>query len=338
MFKRMKRAGAGWGLAAAGLVVLPIAGLAAGQEASGAEASAASLPAADLRPKWEAGQASRYEFWNQFEKQVQVEFAGESQQQTELTTVTGELSWAVASVAADGSSRCVMTMDWMRVESEIQGGQGQTASRVIDSREPAPADGEAMHDLISAMSGVAMDVQVAADGQITKVTGRDLMLSKSDHPDFIPSDRDFVESASDLATLPFAPPMPDGGLPLETRWAGHFTWDHELGEVDQNWSFTLADVQEIEGVPVAIVEGSGEASLTPEIPDRPAGAPEVSVQMLEGKVTTRVMFDLLRHEAIGRHTTGREQVRITASMPDGRSFVRTITEDSTAQVLRLSEE
>ncbi len=68
------------------------------------------------------------------------------------------------------------------------------------------------------------------------------------------------------------------------------------------------------------------------------GGLPVNVKLLEGSAESEVLFDLSRHEAVGRHSTAREKVRITVSLPVGRKFERTLTEDTVGQVIRLSEE
>jgi hypothetical protein len=310
---------------------------------------APAAPRIDLRPDWQSGQTARYEFWNQFDKQTRLDFAGRSQTQQELTQVTGELTWQVESVAADGSARCRMTLDWMKVATTVRTPNGRTAEQTIDSRKGATDEQtRPMHDLLQAMAGVTLHVKVGPDGRIVEVTGRDAMARKTDNPDFLPSDLDFIESASDLATLPFAPAPPGSapgsdpgqgpGLPLGTTWTADFTWDHELGEVDQDWTFKLESTEQIAGLPVAVVTGTADLDLKPELPDVPAGGPRVSIRMTRGKSTTRVLFDLLRHEAIGRHATNSEQIQVSATMPNGRTLERTITEDVTSQTLRIAEE
>ena len=324
----------GWGVA-----VMP--GVAAAQAA---EAGAgAAWAAGGLRPAWESGQTARYEFWNRFDKVTEVQLGEKSQTQTTVTEVSGEVTWGVVAVGPDGGADCTMRLDWMRLETEVRGANGRSQKTVADSRKPATQENKAMVQLLSAMTGVTMKVRVAADGSIAEVKGRKEMEGKTDQPDFLPSVLDFVESASDLATLPFAPESasreegPDG-VAVGKSWKADFEWDHELGKIQQRWQYRLDRVEQIAGLPVAVVEGRAKLQLKPELPDRPAGAPAVQVKMTEGQVDSEILFDLTRAEAIGRHARGTETIRVSAKLPDGRQFSRTIRETSVSQTLRIGEQ
>ena len=301
-----------------------------------AQDAAAPPPAIDLRPAWTEGQTSRYEFWNLIEQTVDVQLGERSQSQSTTTEITGEITWTVDKVAADGSADATMQLDWMLFEVTTSA-NGQSQTQIIDSRKSPSADIKPMHDLISAMAAVPVEVKVAADGHITEVSGLDAMKIKTDNPDLIPSERDFIETATDLATVPFAPAAPDGGLPLGKTWKADYRWDHELGETDQAWKYKLDRLEDIGGVPVAVVTGEGKIKLDPELPERPAGAPPVNIKMTRGNASNEVLFDLSRHEAVGRHGSAQEQIRVSVTFPDGRKFVRTLNETTTGQTLRISE-
>lgn len=287
----------------------------------------------DLRPQWVEGQTARYEFWNQLQQTAEATLGDRSQTTSNTIEVEGEVTWAVTKVNADGSSVGTMTLDWMVYRSTPSEGE----AIAVDSRRSAAADTEAMHELLSAMAEVGLTIDVAADGHVTRVRGIDKMKAKTSQPDFVPTELDFEESASDLASIAFAPPpfSADAGK----QWKADFRWEHDLGKVDQRWAYELARVEDIAGVPVAVVTGQAKFKLDPEdVEDRPADAPPVNVKLLEGSAESEVLFDLTRHEAVGRHTTSREKVQITVNFPDGRRFVRTLTEEAVGQVLRLSEE
>ncbi|MEM6855780.1 MAG: hypothetical protein AAF593_15335, partial [Planctomycetota bacterium] len=68
------------------------------------------------------------------------------------------------------------------------------------------------------------------------------------------------------------------------------------------------------------------------------GTPAPHIRMLDGSATTRVLYDLTRREAVGRHSTAAETVEVRLQLPDGNTFTRTLTETLTGQVLRLSED
>lgn len=303
-----------------------------------AQDTVANPPVIDLRPAWTAGQTARYEFWNLIEQAVDVQLGERTQSQTTTTEITGEITWTVDKVASDGSAEATMQLDWMLFEV-TSSARGQSQTQVIDSRKSPSADTKPMHDLISAMATVPVKVKVAADGHITEVSGLDAMKKKTDNPDAVPSELDFIETASDLATVPFAPAAPGNGegLPLGKTWKADYRWDHEMGKTDQPWKYKLDRLEDIGGVPVAVVTGEGKIKLDPEIPDRPAGSPPVNIKMTKGRASNEVLFDLSRHEAVGRHASAEEQIRVSVTFPDGRKFVRTLNETTTGQTLRISE-
>ena len=326
-----KTLSAGWMFAAIAALLWTTAAL-----PISAEDTVASPPVIDLRPAWTEGQTARYEFWNLIEQTVEVQLGERSQSQSTTTEITGEITWTVDEVAADGSADATMRLDWMLFEVTTSA-RGQSQTQIIDSRKSPSADIKPMHDLISAMAAVPVKVKVAADGHITEVSGLDAMKKKTDNPDLIPSERDFIETATDLATVPFAPAAPDGGLPLGKTWKADYRWDHEMGETDQAWKYRLDRLEDIGGVPVAVVTGEGKIKLDPELPERPAGAPPVNIKMTRGNASNEVLFDLSRREAVGRHGTTQEQIRVSVTFPDGRKFVRTLNETTTGQTLRISE-
>lgn len=268
-----------WSAFWAGCLVLSLIGAGPAAVAQSAEVvGVTEKVAVQLRPQWTAGQATRYEFWNRFDKETQVDFAGKTQNQTTVTEVTGEVSWAVVNVRPDGGADCTMTLDWMRVQTQVTASNGRSQETVADSRKPGTPETKPMVELLSAMTGVAMKVKVAPDGSIIEAKGRDEMVRKTESPDFLPSALDFVESASDLATLPFAPPASaatadePASLTIGKTWNADFTWDHEMGKLDQRWDYTLDRVENIAGLPVAVVTGQAKFKLDPKLPDRPAGA------------------------------------------------------------------
>lgn len=315
-------------LTAALMLVLAIGPAAVTQE------TADTATVVDLRPRWTEGQTTRYEFWNRIEQTAAEDFAGRSRSQTTTIEITGEITWTVDKIADDGSSTCTMLLDWMLFSSTPEEGD----ATVVDSRKPAKTDTKVMHDLLSAMAAVTVTVEVAPDGHITKVDGLDKMKKLVDNEELIPSELDFQETASDLASIAYAPPGSDAGLAAGHKWKADFRWDHEMGKMDQRWDYQLDRVEDIAGLPVAVVTGSAKFKFDPELPDRPAGAPPVNVKLVKGEADTEILFDLSRREAVGRHTSAREEIAVTVTFPDGRKFVRTMSEAVTGQVLRIEED
>lgn len=282
----------------------------------------------DLRSHWQQGQTSRYEFWTMIEQEAHISLGDQSDTQANTIEITGEVTWRIDRVSPDGSAEASMTLDWMNYVSE--GGSAKTEN---DSRKPT-GDVPPMHKLLQAMTGTALKVSLAPDGHVTDVKGLDAMKAKTDQPEFLPTQLDFEETASDLAALAFAPQAAVVGKP----WKADFRWEHDLGHMKQAWTYELDHVEEIAGLPIAVVTGSAKLQLDVDPEQRPADAPPVDIKLADGRATNQIYYDLTRGEAVARHGTNTESVQITLNLPDGRRFSRTLNETLTSQLLRIEEQ
>ena len=102
-------------------------------------------------------------------------------------------------------------------------------------------------------------------------------------------------------------------------------------------SCRLSGVERIAGIPVATVEGKTTFTLDADTSGLPPDAPPVNITLLGGEQHTQVLFDLLRHETVGRNITQSIQYQISVAIGD-RTLVRTIDETVQSQVLRIAEE
>jgi len=299
------------------LLALPLPGLAAAQSV-------------DLRPRWTEGQAALYEFWNQ-RRQTTTMSLGSNRREAAMTITTqGQTRWTVDKVNADGSSRCTMTLQWIAAEIEANG-----ETRVNDSRKGS-GDSQNMHRFLKAMVGEPLKVRVNADGSIESVEGVGAMKRNigAELERLIPEPLDFVETASELATVPHAPAEAEPG----ERFDAEYRWTHELGHLDQRWAYELASVEELEGVRVATVTGEGELNLDVDRSQIPADAPPTDIRMTDASATAQVFFDLSRHEVIGRHHTQETTIEVNITLPDNRGTLKRVTEQKIqSQTLRIEE-
>ncbi len=289
---------------------------------------AAGQEAVNLRPQWYEGQQSRYEFWTQRRISNTIAMAGQEQASDVTMTSEGEITWRVDRVKSDGSADCTMTLDWMTLD--IADGEGNVQRN--DSRKGS-GDFERVHDLVRAMAGVPLSVSVAADGRVTAVDGLNRMGSRLSEKDDLPEELDFIESATDLATLAAAPESAEVG----DRWSAGFRWTHELGHLEHDTAFTLESVEPIAGVPVAVVNAEADLSLDIDRSKLPADGPSVSIKLADGGYTAQVLYDLSRHEAVGRHSTQRTVIEADMSFRNNRITRRTV-ETIQNQVLRIAEQ
>ena len=293
-----------------------------------AGAFAQSDTAVDLRPHWEAGHKSVYEFWGQHERVTTRSIAGQSDDSSLSVESRGQVTWVVDRVKPDGSYACTMVLDWMEATYQTPDGRKLKSDSRKGSGEP-----EAMHDRLRAMAGVPLTVEVAADGSITKLTGVDKMKRKAKDAETIPEELDFIETAADLATLVAAPKSLEPGK----SWNTDFRWSHELGHLEHDVTYTLAGVEHIEGIRLATVNGKSKLKLDVDRSGFPAGGPQINIRLIEGAADTQVLFDLQRHEAIGRNSSHSETVEMTMRNQNISINVRMTTRVQ-GQILRISEE
>jgi hypothetical protein len=300
-------------------------------------ASPAGKPAEqtiDLRPRFQPGQTSRYEIWTLRETGVTLAASGRSQSLATRLEIKGEVAWSVEKVNPDGGAVCVMTIDWMT--ADYTNPQGETTQN--DSRR-ASGGTEAIHKVIRAMAGVPVRVEVGADGSILNASGAEAIerkIGKALHP---PDDLDFMESAADLATVIAAP----AAAKIKDQWTADNTWNHDMGKMRVALDQTLGSVEEIAGIPVATVTGMAKLTLQPDVTKvlpREAlegpNAAKVDIRLVSGTLTTQVMFDLQRHEAVGRNSTQETQIEMRVRVAD-QTMTRTINETLQSQALRIEE-
>jgi hypothetical protein len=319
-----------WCCAAIAVVAM---GLAAAM-AHGAEDDTAAAPVAgldlqhvDLRPRLAAGQQTRYRVWTRKDTTNTMSAGGETHDFTVSYTVEGEVDWRIERVKSDGSATATMTLAWISVVYEMPDGSRLTADTRKGRGEP-----EGLYQTLAAMVG-PVSVEVAADGSITGVKGVDALRRKAGPEASFPQDLDFIESASDLATIPFAP----ADLAVGRAWEASFRWTHELGHLNYAVKNTLTAVEEIAGIPIANVRITGPVKLEVDRSKMPKDGPPIDVKTTEGTFEAQVMFDLRRGEAVGRNSVSSRTIDITIRLPQ-QTMTRRTRERVQSQALRVVEE
>ncbi|QQE10130.1 hypothetical protein JD969_11475 [Planctomycetota bacterium] len=288
----------------------------------------------DLRPLWEAGQETTYEFWNKRDRNISMSFNGNNQERADSYVSEGETTWVVDQVNTDGSSVCRMKVDWIALT--VKGPDGEEI--VIDSRKDNTGRFEALGKILKAMASGWLTLDIAANGEVTKVTGMEAMKTLVDDPEDIPSELDFKETGSDLAQLIGPPPM----LAVGGSWNHEFRWTTDIGLdpikmfINYDIDYTLTSVENIEGIPVATIDGTGPMRLEVDMEDVPAGMPPIDIRMTDSHTQTQILFDLLRHEAVGRNTTQNETFVVTVTTPNG-AIVQEFQIKHQGQILRIKE-
>lgn len=282
----------------------------------------------DLRPQFQAGRTTRYQLWYERQVSTTINFQGKSQSVGQQFHYDGEMTWHVDEVAKDGSATCTLTIDWLALTTSVGGTKQTHDTRKRSGETPA------LHQYLKAMTDKPLRFSVSPVGTVQKVEG--VQAIRSETPKELASavmDEQFTEMAYDLALLPEAPQQARAGR----RWSFRFRSLHELGWVKEDSTFTFAGVEDIAGVPVATVNASDKVSFEPRLPELPPGAPKVNIRMTAAKGSKQILWDVLRHEAIGRNSTQSRAFQVHMTY-QGQTITRTIEEESQQQVLRIAED
>jgi len=302
-------------------------------------AATAQESAVNLRPQWTVGQTARYQFWTESKKEETAELQGQSETGITIYTNEGQVTWRVDEIAADGSAVCTMSLDTMKVT--ITPPEGEAVS--VDSANP---NGEipVFDTLLAAMVNNKLKVYVKVDGSIDRVEGVDAMKQAAgdDSADSIPDEIDFIETASELATLIAAPAAAGAG----DTWRSQNTWALEdilpgalniETMADFDTTFTLEQLGKVAGVPVAAVRFRSVMNVKADLSKLPDGVADVDLRVGESSARGELLFDLSRHETIARHDVQSYSVSLTVPLGQGLNLNATIKQTSTSQVMRLSE-
>ncbi|MEO0588840.1 MAG: hypothetical protein AAF078_14525 [Planctomycetota bacterium] len=297
--------------------------------AGGASGQSAESAGVELRPAWKVGQRALYEFWTQRERQIDMQFDGRSRTVSTTLASKGQTEWVVTEVGDDGSAKGTMTLQWIVITLT----QPDGSTMKVDSRRPG-GDIPAYKQLLDAVAGAPLVIEVDADGSVASVEGMNKMTAKYGGDEFPLEERDFIETATDLASLTGVPAMVAPGQ----RWSTTHDWSHELGTMRHDLDWTLSEVEDVEGIGLAVVDVTGD--LTLELGDDaiPADAPPTQVRLVSGSIEGQVLFDTVRREAVGRNTVQNDVIRSTVRLPQNRgTLVRTTTQRVQSQSLRIEE-
>lgn len=310
-------------------------------------ASAQDDPATSLRPAWTTGQATQYDFWSKSQKTETAELFGQTRSETTTYLTEGRMNWTVEQVNDDGTSVCKMKM--AKIKFTISAGENEPV--VVDSENPS-GDQPVFDQLIAAMVGTTLTVHVKADGSIEKVEGvqdmADAAGKEAVEAEIVPEELDFMQNASELATLVAAPAQATPGQTWNTR----HTWNQDnvlpgaKAKADWDTTYTFASLGQIAGVPIATIKTDSKIDIKVDLAeltkDAPPGAqvPDIDLQISNAKAAGEVLFDLSRHEAVARNESMSYTADVTVTPPNDRvpPIKVKITQKSQSQLLRVAEE
>jgi len=285
----------------------------------------------DLHPAWKTGQVSRYRITET--SLTTIEADGLPKPQQMLTEFVAEVTWEVLDARPDGGGRARLAMGAMRMK--LTGADGETHTITAHDADERFAS---MRSWIRALTENPLEITVSAQGEIEAVAGQDAVRRAAGELGEKLDDGYFREIGMDLAVLI------GGGRSV--AYGG--TWRHQHsgkrhnqppGDVQYDTTYELAGVENIAGIPLAMVKRRTRLSFTPELPELPDDAPpiEIDVRLVEQSNEAQLMFDLTRHELAGANDDTTLVFEIRRSLL-GRQATMKVTEKDNTQVLRLAEE
>jgi len=284
-----------------------------------------------LRPNFVEGRTATYEVWTLRETANAFEVRGQQRDTTTRMEITGEMTWTVQRVRADGTATCELVYDWLAIE--LTGPDGATSS--ADSRK-GKGDVPPLHAIITALSGSPLTFTVTAEGVVEDIKGVEAIRRAIGDQGNPPKEIDFIEAATDLALLAAAPEAAKPG----DDWEVPFAWSHEMGTLNHETEYELVSVEEVAGLPLATVTATSELDLEldPEkLPPAGGNGPKVDVKLTDANKVEQILWDLSRHAAVGRNSVLQTTIQVNISF-NGNQATRTVTERVQNQALRISEE
>jgi hypothetical protein len=279
----------------------------------------------DLRPMWQDGQTARYDATTTRRTTTELSAGGQNRTNETKVEMTATVAWRVTKASKEGGGVGEMTVEAMRFA--MTGPDGQTLS--MDDRGKGDDRLKPLAALLKAMRGTPVTIHVSPTGQITKTSGWKAIRTNGGQAAEKLEERDFIEMATDLAWLV------GGAADLKpgATWTEKFNWSHDAGDLLHDSRYRFEGVEEIAGVPVAMVTRSAKLKLVPKQRD---GGPPMTVRMTRGEQNSQMMFDLTRHEVVGQNVDRTLGVHIDITLGN-RKLTTRVTEQVNSQLLRVEE-
>lgn len=284
----------------------------------------------DLRPIWRTGQKSTYEGKSVRSSRRTLSIPGVPAQEVSTAfAVTSEIEWEVTKADPDGGGVASMTVtDLTMTLTDARGEDHKiTKSSADEGYEP-------LQTLVKAMLDKPITVEVSPDGRIESIKGFKAIKNKAGDAGESLTERDFIETAYDLAVLVGGA---EGVSPGDT-WSDKPEWDHEFGSLRYDTDFTLNGVETIADIPVALVDAETKIKFKFDKSKLMEGndGPDIGVKMKNGEQAGQIMFDMSRQEIVGAFFERSLEFEMNISA-QGRTIKQLISNEYTSELVRKSE-
>jgi len=285
--------------------------------------------AANLRPKLVEGRETRFEVWGKRETEVTMTAQGQSQAMSSTLESTSEIVWRVDRVNDDGSAVCSMIyQSFTMTISDGEGNQFEVDTQAGTADEAV----RPLLDIFNAVINKPLTVNLDATGRISSLQGVDAIAAALDDPETAPKEKDFLNTARQLAIMEGAPETGNVGA----TWNNNFETSHDMGTLEYDMRYQLDALGEMEDIPVAVVNAVGTVNLQVDRSELPEDA-DINVRQTEGAAESQVIFDLDRGEVVARNSTTRLNVNVSFSPIPEVTLQQESRRTDQSQVLRIAE-
>lgn len=307
-----------------GLLTIAVMLLPLGSRAQDA-AEAPEAPPIDLRPVWETGRISRYQLSTIVNYTMHT--ASSPEPRTSAIQVTTESTWTVLEANPDGGGSCELMIN--KAELKLTGADGAvTTANDVEGEEGA----EPYHQFAAGLVGTPITVEISPEGRVQSVAGWEPIRDNSGPLGAQLIDLDFREIAYKLA------PLAGGTVEVApgAQWNEQFEFDDILGRIDQDSQYEFIGVEEMAGIPIAMINRKSSLSIIPdEQEDVPEGM-DMSMDVLEATQTSQIMVDMSRHEVVGMNIDKVIESRVTMQFGE-RQYISTTRREANIQCIRIAE-
>ncbi len=285
----------------------------------------------DLRSRWKTGQTSRYRVTETSLTTFEAEGLPEAQRRQMLSVFSAETQWSVLEALPDGGGQARLSV--MKMKMEMTGPDGETHTITPDTNDERF---ETMVQWMRALADHPLTYAINADGTIASVEGGQAVKNAAGELGERLEDSYFREVGSDLAALTGGAAQLDAGSTWSHRHSGKRLNAPE-GDVDYETQYTLAGVEQIAGVPIAMIQRQTSIRFTPELPELPADAPAIDIRLVDQSNSAQLLYDRSRAELVGANDNTTLVFEIKQTL-FGRQITTRITEKGNTQLIRISEQ
>ena len=237
---------------------------------------------------------------------------------TQVMGQTVRMRQTVQSVDLSGDATLMVTTEHMRME-----GIGPAGNQLYDSDTgDIPSDPAILG--AAAMVGQSYSMVVGPDGTVKSVQGIEELVEamRSSFPPEVAPMLDEMFSADILIEIAQQGMqiLPTDPISPGNSWQTSFTMPNPLlGEVTNNLTFVLDQVEERDGKTIALLSSTGEI-----VADAPDGLEGLPMEMdVDAEMTGSLIFELDRGLVLSSITTN--EMTMTMSGPDGASMTMPMT-------------